>query len=138
MLLEKNPNDFMSENPTGWDTQGNLKTDAVLAKYGYKLVRQTIPEGSQLLKKDVRYIARTSWYNHLGYPTHFYLVNPDNTVSDPASKSPLKTVDKYAGRINEIRFLEKMGGVLPSPNTSTSPLSLEQRVRKIEEYLKMV
>lgn len=124
----------MAENPDGWTKDGNLKTDAVLAKYGYKLVRQTVQEGTPLPKKDVRYIARTSFYRNIGYETHFYLVNPDGTFSDPASKSPHKANDKYAGRINEIRFLEK---VAPDINVP-SKLSLEERIKRLEQKLGIV
>jgi hypothetical protein len=108
MLLEKDPIQLMAENPNGWDKEGNLNTNDVLAKYGYKLMRQTVPEGSLLPVRAERYIARTSFMKKKGYPTHFYVINPDNTITDPGSQWNPKTVNRYAQTTNEIRFLSKL------------------------------
>lgn len=125
MLLEKTPIEIMNEVPDGWLKDGNMKTDYLLAKYGYRLVRQPVKEGDPLPVKSERYIARTSLLSPR-YPTHFIVVNPDGTISDPGSSSPLKTENRYKLRINEIRFLVKIGG------PKLSPLSIEERLSALE------
>ena len=123
MLLGKTPLEFMQENPSGWLSSGDLKTDEVLLKYGYKLVRQAIAEGLPLPVRTDRYIARTSFMSPK-YPTHFYVVNPDGTITDPGSSYNPKTENRYSLRTNEIRFLVKTG---------TPSLTLEQRVKLLKD-----
>lgn len=129
MLLEKTPIEIMNEVPDGWLKDGNMKTDYLLAKYGYRLVRQKVFESAPLPVKAERYIARTSLLSPR-YPTHFIVVNPDGTISDPGSSSPLKTENRYRATINEIRFLVKIG------DAKLSPLTLEQRVARLESMIK--
>lgn len=107
MLLDKSVEDFVKENPDGWTADGNLKTDSVLAKYGYKLVRQPIVEGQKLPPKSTPVILRTSWYSPK-YPTHFFVRQSDGSFVDPASRHNPKddTTIRYLGRVNEIRWLE--------------------------------
>jgi hypothetical protein len=127
MLLEKDPIQFMAENPNGWSKSGDLQTDSVLAKYGFKLVREAIPEGSPLPVKSERYIAKTSFMKPK-YPTHFYVVNPDNTITDPGSQYNPKSINRYAQTTNEIRFLTKIG----SAQIAKQNLTLEERVSRLE------
>lgn len=114
MLLDKTPEQFVAENPNGWTADGNLKTDAVLAKYGYKIVRKPFIEGQKLPLFPHRVIFRTSWFSPR-FPTHFFIQEANSTdIIDPASRYNPKTENRYAGRVNEVRFL--------------SPLSDEQKV----------
>lgn len=129
MLLDKDPIQFMAENPTGWLKTGDLKTDEVLAKYGYKLVRQHVKEGAPVPVRADRYIARTSFMSPK-YPTHFYIVNFDGTITDPGSMYNPKKENRYSKTTNEIRFLVKIGG--PALSTRT----LEERVARLESMIK--
>lgn len=105
MLLDKSVEDFVAENPNGWTADGNLKTDAVLAKYGYKLVRQPLVEGQKLPLFPHRVIFRTSWFSPR-FPTHFFIQEANSTdIIDPASRYNPKTTNRYAGRVNEVRYL---------------------------------
>lgn len=105
MLLGKTVEEFVKENPTGWTADGNLKTDAVLAKYGYKLVREPIAEGAPIPLAPYRRIARTSFLSPK-YPTHFYIIEADSTgIIDPGSRFNPKTENRYVKRTNELRYL---------------------------------
>lgn len=105
MLLDKSVEEFVAENPTGWDSQANLKTDAVLAKYGYKMIRETLVEGAPLKQYPYEVILRTSWFNPK-YPTHFFVqLKGSLTIVDPASRFNPKTENRYKSRINEVRYL---------------------------------
>lgn len=121
MLLDKEVFDFIAENPNGWTRDGDLKTDEVLQKYGYKLIRQSIKEGQPLPVRSERYIARTSFMAPK-YPTHFYIVEPDHSIVDPGSNFNPKPVNRYENTTNEIRYLQRIG-----------QLTLEQRVKKLED-----
>lgn len=105
MLLDKTVEEFVAENPSGWTSDGNLKTDEVLKKYGYKLVREPLVEGQKLPLKPFRVIFRTSWFSPR-FATHFFIQEANSTdIIDPASRYNPKTVNRYAGRINEMRYL---------------------------------
>lgn len=105
MLLDKTPEQFVAENPNGWTADGNLKTDAVLAKYGYKIVRKPFIEGQKLPLFPHRVIFRTSWFSPR-FPTHFFIQEANSTdIIDPASRYNPKTENRYAGRVNEVRYL---------------------------------
>ncbi len=105
MLLDKTPEEFIAENPNGWQADGNLKTDQVLAKYGYKLVREPLVEGQILPLKPFRTIMRTSWFNPR-FPTHFFICEANSTdIIDPASRHNPKTENRYKLKVNELRYL---------------------------------
>lgn len=127
MLLDKTVEQFVAENPNGWQADGNLRTDAVLAKYGYKLVKEPLTEGQELPLKSIPIIFRTSYFNPR-FPTHFFVQLPSSKeIVDPASRYNPKTENRYRFKINEMRYLvplnEKIG------------LTLEQRVLQIEQKL---
>ncbi len=106
MLLDKDPFDLVKENPDGWLPDGNLKTDQVLAKYGYKVVKKTLVEGQFLPQGDVPMVFRTSFYSPK-FPTHFFVQLPSSTqIVDPASMYNPKTDNKYKDRVNEMRTIE--------------------------------
>jgi len=106
MLLDKSVDDFVAENPNGWTADGNLKTDEVLKKYGYKIVREPLVEGSKIPLKNVPVILRTSWYSPK-FPTHFFVKHVDGSYVDPASRHNPKndTTIRYLNRVNELRYL---------------------------------
>lgn len=105
MLLDKSVEDFVAENPTGWTSDGNLKTDEVLKKYGYKLVIETLIEGKPLPVRPYRVIFRTSFFNPK-FPTHFFIQEANSsTIIDPASRYNPKTENRYALKVNQMRYL---------------------------------
>jgi hypothetical protein len=109
MLLDKTVEEFVSENPTGWTTDGNLKTDEVLAKYGYKIVREPIQEGTPIPVRPYRMILRTSWFNPK-FPTHFFIQEENSSmIIDPASRFNPKNENRYKLKVNELRYLVKNG-----------------------------
>lgn len=115
MLLDKSVEEFVAENPTGWESNGNLKTDAVLAKYGYRIVKETVQEGQPLKVYPHAVIHRTTWFAPK-FPTHFYIQMPNTSdIVDPASRNNPKQVNRYAGKVNEVRFLEKVQSMQKCP-----------------------
>lgn len=129
MLLNKTVEEFVAENPNGWQADGNLKTDAVLAKYGYKIVRETLVEGQILPLKSIPVIFRTTFFSPR-FPTHFFVQLPNSTdIVDPASRNNPKTENRYKARVNEMRYL------VPINQPVSNKPSLEKRVEKIEEKL---
>lgn len=133
MLLDKTPEEFVAENPTGWTSDGNLRTDAVLAKYGYKLVREPLVEGQKLPLKPFRTILRTSFFNPR-FPTHFLIQEANSTnIIDPASRYNPKTENRYANKVNEMRYLIKISE--PTITVQKQSKTLEQRVQNIEDKL---
>lgn len=105
MLLNKTVEEFVAENPNGWTADGNLKTDSVLAKYGYKIIRESVKEGEPLKQYPFPVIHRTSWFSPR-FPTHFYVQMPNSSdIVDPASRYNPKTENRYKLKINEIRYL---------------------------------
>jgi len=130
MLLDKTPEELIAENPTGWTADGNLKTDQVLAKYGYKLVREPLVEGQILPLKPFRTIMRTSWFNPK-FPTHFFIQEANSTdIIDPASRYNPKAENRYKLKVNEIRYLVPLSGQPPKLGKT-----LEERVKTIEDKL---
>lgn len=136
MLLEKEVEDFIKENPKGWTADGNLKTDEVLAKYGYKLVRKPLKEGEPLETFPYPVIMRTSFFSPK-YATHFFVQQADShDIVDPASMHNPKSDNRYANRVNEIRYLVKIDG---SNLTTVNPSkTLEERVSTIEKKLGII
>lgn len=135
MLLDKTVEEFVTENPSGWTADGNLKTDSVLAKYGYKITREAVIEGQPLKQYPYPVIMRTSWFNPR-FPTHFFVQQPNSfDIVDPASRYNPKTENRYKLKINEVRYLTPL-------NTSNLPpkndLSIEQRVKRIEDKLGII
>lgn len=120
-LLQINPRQFLADNVGMWQADGNMKTDALCAKYGYKLVRQPVVEGAPLLHFDKPIICRTSWFAPK-YPTHFFVVFPDGTLCDSARTIPKQSSNRYINRINEIRYLEKLDGSSSPVTPGTSGL----------------
>jgi len=138
MLLDKTPEEFVTENPNGWTSDGNLKTDAVLAKYGYKLVRQTVTEGEPLKQYPYPVIMRTSWFSPK-FPTHFFVQSPNSfDIVDPASRFNPKTENRYKLRVNEIRYLTPINGSVTSNLPSKNDLTIEQRLKRIENKLGII
>lgn len=108
MLLDKTVEEFIHENPNGWDSQANLKTDAVLAKYGFKLIRKNLLEGQPLQTYPYPVIYRTSFFSPK-FATHFFVQQPNSfDIIDPASRYNPKAVNRYRDRINEVRYLEPL------------------------------
>ena len=105
MLLDKSVEEFVAENPNGWTADGNLKTDQVLAKYGFKIVREPLLEGQPLPQKPFPVIFRTSWFAPR-FPTHFFVQEPNSSnIVDPASRYNPKTENRYKLKVNEMRYL---------------------------------
>lgn len=134
MLLDKTVEQFVAENPNGWTADGNLKTDAVLAKYGYKIVREPLTEGQNLPLKSIPVIFRTSFFNPR-FPTHFFVQLPNSTdIVDPASRHNPKQENRYKARVNEMRYLVPINGN-PAPQTyiGLSLESLDARLKVLEQ-----
>ena len=129
MLLNKEVEEFVAENPNGWTANGDLKTDAVVAKYGFKLIRETLVEGQPLKQYPYPVIYRTSFFSPR-FPTHFFVQSPNSfEIVDPASMYNPKQENRYANRINEVRYLVPL--TAPVNNKPT----LDQRVQNIEDKL---
>lgn len=108
MLLDKTVEEFVAENPAGWTADGNLRTDEVLKKYGFKLVRKPLVEGQKLPLFPHRVIFRTSWFSPR-FPTHFFIQEANSTdIIDPASRYNPKKENRYALKVNEVRYLESL------------------------------
>lgn len=138
MLLDKSVEDFVAENPNGWTADGNLKTDAVLAKYGYKIVRETLPEGLPLKQYPHPVIYRTSWFSPR-FPTHFFVQLPNTfDIVDPASRNNPKTENRYAQRVNEVRYLVPLNGSVTPNLPPRNDLTIEQRIKRIEDKLGII
>lgn len=134
MLLDKTVEQFVAENPTGWTPDGNLKTDAVLAKYGYKIVREPLTEGQNLPLKSIPVIFRTTFFKPR-FPTHFFVQLPNSTdIVDPASRHNPKQENRYKARVDEMRYLVPINGN-PTPQTyaGLSLESLDARVKVLEQ-----
>lgn len=134
MLLNKSVEEFVAENPNGWQADGNLKTDAVLAKYGYKLVREPLMEGQILPLKSIPVIFRTTFFAPR-FPTHFFVQLPNSTdIVDPASRHNPKQENRYKARVNEMRYLVPINGN-PAPQTyiGLSLESLDARLKVLEQ-----
>lgn len=133
-LLQINPRQFLAENKGYWLPDGNMKTDALCGKYGYKLIRQAIQEGAPLPKFDKPIICRTSYFSPK-FPTHFFVIFPDGTLCDSARTIPKQLENRYINRINEIRYLEPLSTANLPPKIE---LTVEQRVKRIEDKLGII
>jgi len=130
MLLDKTVEQFVTENPAGWTPDGNLKTDAVLLKYGYKIVKETVTEGQPLKQYPFPVIMRTSFFSPR-FATHFFVQSPNSyEIVDPASRYNPKSENRYRLRVNEIRYLV--------PINAPVQLTVEQRIKRIEDKLGII
>ncbi len=134
MLLDKTVEQFVAENPTGWTPDGNLKTDAVLAKYGYKIVREPLTEGQNLPLKSIPVIFRTTFFKPR-FPTHFFVQLPNSTdIVDPASRHNPKQENRYKARVDEMRYLVPINANPASQTyTGLSLESLDARLKVLEQ-----
>lgn len=117
MLVGKDPNQLMDENPDGWQPDGNAYTDKILARYGWKLTgRINVDPNKPLPSRTEPVIAVTNFYASQGQPTHFFLLLPNDQIMDPAPRTKLgETVgpkaNKYSGTIVQIRPFERTSAI---------------------------
>lgn len=105
LLNKESPLEVMKGNEDCWLKDGNCKTDLLLSRFGYKLVREPLTEGQKLPLKPFRTIMRTSWFSPR-FPTHFFIQEANSTdIIDPASRYNPKKENRYALKVNEIRYL---------------------------------
>ena len=122
MFLGKTPPELITENPHGWDSQGNMASDSIMRKYGYKIIRTPLVEGHPIPEDQVPCILRTSYYNQtdpvtgkflsgyrMGFPTHFFWYLGKGIIVDPATSNTKEDIDHrgYLKYCNERRTLVK-------------------------------
>lgn len=112
MLVGKDPNQLMDENPDGWQPDGNAYTDKILARYGWKLTgRFPLTPGQPLPVRTEPYIGVTNFYANIGFPTHFFLVLPNGQIMDPAPRRGEivgPKANKYVNNMIQYRPFERI------------------------------
>lgn len=128
------PDEIMASHPDCFNSGGYMQTDKLFAYYGLKIRKEPHTAGTPMPVSDKPYIAVTSYFKKLNpdWGTHFYIRKPDGTSIDPSSIYNPKTVDRYESTVFEIRYVEPIG------QTTSNTLTLEQRVKRIEEKLGIV